>query len=57
MISFLLKRRGLLQRLLMIKRDRQKIERLNKISKEAAKQCGRGLVPKVSMPACLQCYG
>ena len=32
------------------KKGRQKIERLNKISKEAAKQCGRGLVPKVSMP-------
>lgn len=32
------------------KKGKQKIERLNKISKEAAKQCGRGLVPKVSMP-------
>lgn len=32
------------------KKGQQKIERLNKISKEAAKQCGRGLVPKVSMP-------
>lgn len=32
------------------KKGVQKIDRLNKISREAAKQCGRGLVPKVSMP-------
>lgn len=32
------------------KKGAQKIERLNKISKEAAKQCGRGLVHKVHMP-------
>ncbi len=32
------------------KKGIQKIERLNKISKEAAKQCGRGLVPEVLMP-------
>lgn len=32
------------------KKGAQKIERLNKISKEAAKQCGRGLVPQVAMP-------
>lgn len=32
------------------KKGIQKIERLNKIAKEAAKQCGRGLVPQVTAP-------
>lgn len=31
-------------------RGAQKIERLNKIAREAAKQCGRGLVPQVAEP-------
>jgi len=31
-------------------RGANKIERLNKISREAAKQCGRGLVPQVAEP-------
>ncbi len=29
-------------------KGRQKTERLNKIAREAAKQCGRGIIPKVS---------
>lgn len=32
------------------KKGQSKIDRFNKISKEAAKQCGRGLVPMVLMP-------
>lgn len=32
------------------KKGMQKIERLNKIAKEAAKQCGRGFVPRVEAP-------
>ncbi len=31
-------------------KGRRKIERLNKIAKEAAKQCGRGFVPRVEAP-------
>lgn len=31
-------------------RGAQKIERLNKIAREAAKQCGRGFVPRVAEP-------
>ena len=31
----------------------QKIARLNKVAREAAKQCGRGLVPEVTMPTSL----
>lgn len=32
------------------KKGLQKIERLNKISREAAKQCGRGITPRVEQP-------
>lgn len=32
------------------KKGFQKIERLNKISREAAKQCGRGMIPIVTQP-------
>ena len=39
------------------KRAGKKIERLNKISKEAAKQCGRGACAKSFNACCLQCYG